>query len=89
MEIELGSVVRSKSGRDKGLYFMVTGFSDSCVLICDGKERPLEKPKKKNPRHIQCTGTKLHSQLVETNSELRKALKPFNDNSACKSTGGR
>ena len=47
MELKEGSVVKSKAGRDKGRFMVVINFDESHVYVCDGKERPLERPKKK------------------------------------------
>ena len=55
MEFKTGQIVISKAGRDKHRPLVVTGFDGNSVLVCDGKERPLERPKKKNPRHLQAT----------------------------------
>ena len=52
----LGRVVISKSGRDKGKRFVVIGvFDEDLVLICDGKLRKIEKPKKKKLKHLVFT----------------------------------
>lgn len=78
MKLEIGSVVRSKAGRDSGTFLMVVGFTDKGVLVCDGKERPLERPKVKNPRHISMTAQSLQSDAMVSNRALRKALSIFN-----------
>ena len=49
---EKGTVVKSLAGRDSGYLLAVVGEEDGCVLVADGKERPLERPKKKNPNHL-------------------------------------
>lgn len=74
MEIELGSVVRSKAGRDKGKLMAVIGIEENGLLLCDGKERRLEKPKLKNPRHVAVTGTVLDPGTMATDRSLKKAL---------------
>ena len=68
-----GSIVRSTAGRDKGRLLAVVALQDDAVLVCDGKERPLERPKRKNPRHIEDTGITL-AQTAESNRAMRKAL---------------
>ena len=46
--INIGQVVKSKTGRDAGEYFLVYKVLDSeYVEIVDGKRRTLEKPKEK------------------------------------------
>jgi len=82
MELQKGSVVCSKAGHDSGLFFVVVDVLNGFVLICDGKQRPLEKPKRKNTLHIAKTNTILTFEQMQTNNGLRKALKSFNDNRA-------
>ena len=75
--LEKGSVVRSLAGRDKDGLLAVTEVTDDAVYVCDGKERPLERPKRKNPRHIEDTGLRLPPSAAESNRALRKALAGF------------
>ena len=44
----IGRIVCSKSGRDKGYFLAVVKEEDGFLYVCDGKERTLEKPKRKN-----------------------------------------
>ena len=74
MELKIGSVVRSKAGRDKNKLMAVTGIQGNKLLLCDGKERKLEKPKLKNPLHVAVTNTVLESSSMATNRSLKKAL---------------
>ena len=50
--MELGTIVYSKSGHDAHRFYVVVSQSDGWVYIADGKRRKLEKPKRKNPRHL-------------------------------------
>lgn len=77
--LEIGSVIRSKAGHDSGLYFIVVELCEGYVMICDGKQRPMEKPKHKNIRHISVTNTKLNLDEVSTNKGLRRALMQINE----------
>lgn len=77
MELTLGSIVRSRAGRDKGNYFVVTAIEDNAVLICDGKERPLERPKRKNLKHIAVTTAVLGADDMANNRALRRALRSY------------
>ncbi len=74
MELKIGSVVRSKAGRDKGKLMAVVGIGEKSVTLCDGKERRLEKPKQKNPLHIAPSKTVLDAETMATNRSLKKAL---------------
>lgn len=74
MELEIGSVVRSEAGRDKYKLMAVVGTDSGMLLLCDGKERKLESPKRKNPRHTALIQTVLKDSDMATNRSLRKAL---------------
>lgn len=80
MEIKEGSVVRSKAGRDKNGYFIVTKCDGVYAFISDGKGRRLEKPKRKKYKHLSLTNTVVEISSMSTNREIRKALSEFNKN---------
>ena len=50
--LKRGSVVVSSAGKDKGSYLAVLLTDASGLWIADGRRRPLERPKRKNPRHV-------------------------------------
>lgn len=57
MEIKAGSIVKSASGHDKGLYHAVINMEGDFAFIADGKHRHMDKPKKKankTPETYQC-----------------------------------
>ena len=81
MEIKVGSIVRSKAGRDKGDFFIVLAMDDNYVYMANGELRKVDQPKKKKLKHLQ--GTEQVSEFIinklsqggkVTNSEVRKAL---------------
>ena len=74
-----GQIVCSKAGRDKGYFMVVVGVEDGYVLVCDGKERPLERPKRKNVKHIKTTRSFVTEDDCKSNKHLRKALAVFKD----------
>ncbi|MDO4607623.1 MAG: KOW domain-containing RNA-binding protein [Clostridia bacterium] len=71
----VGTVVISKAGRDKDKVMVIVKETENHLLVCDGKERPVERPKRKNPKHLKLTNTRLTADRLETNPRLRKALK--------------
>jgi ribosomal protein L14E/L6E/L27E len=83
----LGSVVMSKSGRDSGNFFAIVKLVDAeYVMISDGEIRKIEKPKKKKIKHLRPNGeilskiaVKLQKGETVHNSELRSALRAFNE----------
>lgn len=68
-------VVKSVAGRDKNSLLAVIGECDGFVLVADGKNRPLERPKRKNSRHLISTGLSLNEKEIISNKSLRRALK--------------
>lgn len=73
----IGEIVFSKAGRDRNKAMVITVVTENYLLVCDGKERRLERPKRKNPKHLQFTGLSLEPHRFETNRALRKALKAY------------
>jgi len=51
---QLGVLVHSLAGRDAGEYYLIVGILESnFVLVANGLNRPLQRPKKKNLRHLR------------------------------------
>lgn len=69
-----GQVIKSAAGRDKGYLMVVTAYDGSSVFVCDGKERRLGHPKRKNPKHIIITEFSLTEADMNSDRSLRKAL---------------
>ena len=72
--LERGTLMLSLAGRDKGRLLAVVEAGENSVLVCDGKERPVQRPKSKNIRHLKSTGIKLSEESLLTNKALRKAI---------------
>lgn len=77
-EIKKGSVVKSIAGHDANRFYVVLEVSERFALIADGKLRTLEKPKKKNRRHLGPTHVVIRIETLTTNKKIRKALWPYN-----------
>ena len=87
MGLELGQVVYSKLGRDKGGVFLVVGLEGEYAYLADGDTRPLARAKKKKYKHIQPTNTRWPELAVKVSqgtyiqdAELRKYLGSFLEN---------
>jgi len=86
-DLEIGQVVRSKAGRDKGKVFLILEILDEQhVLIVDGDMRKLENPKKKKIKHLAVYNkvlkdfqSSLKSKIEINNAYIRKLLEPFNE----------
>ena len=64
----IGYLCCSLAGHDKGkLYYILKEEADA-FLVCDGDIRPLEKPKKKNKKHVQV----IKVNLAEKPFEIKK-----------------
>ena len=49
----ISDVVLSTTGRDNGKMFYVIGIEDDYLLLANGKDRTLDKPKRKKQKHVQ------------------------------------
>ena len=74
MELKIGQVMKSTAGHDKGDLVVIAGFENEKVMVCDGKHRRLDKPKCKNPEHLQATEMFLEPDSMATDKMLRKTL---------------
>jgi ribosomal protein L14E/L6E/L27E len=85
-QICIGTVVLSKSGRDKGRYFVVCKTDKDYIYIADGALRKVAKPKKKKIKHVTVTydrletiGKKLEQGIKVFDIELKSALRAYNE----------
>lgn len=74
MEFCKGELVICNAGREKDRLMCVTEFDGKYVYVCDGKERLLNNPKRKNPKHIVKTHKLISQDMFLTDRALRKAL---------------
>ncbi len=77
MDFIRGRVVRSCAGHDKGSFLVVLRTEENRAVVCDGRRRSLEHPKRKNLRHLSMTSTVLPENLMQTSCGIRRALAPF------------
>ena len=82
--IRISDVVVSTAGRDRGQMFYVIGTEGVDTLLANGKDRTLEKPKRKKLKHVSKVlraETRVAAKLLSgdkvLNSELRKDLAFF------------
>lgn len=75
-----GTIVCSKAGRDSGSFSAVLSSDDRFAVLTDGSGHPIEKPKRKNVKHIAKTLTVLSAEQMSTNSSIKKALEEFGAN---------
>ena len=82
--IMIADVVRSLAGRDAGKLFYVINMDEAFLTLVNGKERTLEKPKRKKRKHTKKVlrsetrvAAKLRNGDKVLNSELRRDLAYF------------
>ena len=80
-EFMISDVVASAAGRDQGKLFYVIGTDDVYLMLVNGKDRTLEKPKRKKRKHVQKvlrSETRVAEKLRQgdkvLNGELRRDL---------------
>ena len=52
-DITISDVVVSTAGRDQGEWFYVIAEDPSYLYLANGKDRPLDRPKRKKRKHVQ------------------------------------
>ena len=79
--IYVSDVVVSTAGRDQGSLYYVISTDELFLMLVNGKDRTLDKPKRKKLRHVQKVlrsetrvAAKLASGDKVLNSELRRDL---------------
>ena len=80
-DIRISDLVQTTAGRDSGELFYCVGGDDRYVLLANGKDRTLDKPKRKKRKHIQKVlrsetrvAEKLRNGDKVLNGELRRDL---------------
>lgn len=73
--LEAGQIVLSLKGRDKDSLLVVTKIENGLYWVADGGERPLGRPKRKNPKHLRVTRWTLELEQAITDKQLRRQLR--------------
>ena len=83
-DIRIADVVMSTAGRDRGKLFYVIGTDPVFLDLVNGKDRTLERPKRKKRKHVDKVlrsetrvAEKLRNGDKVLNSELRRDLAYF------------
>ena len=95
LEFMIADVVVSTAGRDAGNLFYVIDIEENYLVLVNGKDRSLEKPKRKKRKHAKKVlrsetrvAQKLRAGDKVLNSELRRDLAYFSRDPQCNATGG-
>ncbi len=91
----ISDVVISTAGRDQGKLFYVIEADAQFVTLANGKDRTLEKPKRKKCKHVQKvlrSETRVAAKLISgdkvLNSELRRDLAYLSQGMQANGLGG-
>ncbi|MDO7788903.1 KOW domain-containing RNA-binding protein [Desulforamulus aquiferis] len=82
IKVRPGQLVSSTQGRDTGRYYLVlSSLDDHFVEVTDGEYRGIEKPKRKNVRHLkiwpivsESMAEKLAGNIRLTNNDIMSSL---------------
>lgn len=59
---EIGQIVISTTGRDKGKLYLVVGKTpEGRLLLSDGRKRGMSCMKRKNFRHVKCVDSEVRN----------------------------
>ena len=93
--ISIADVVIATAGRDQGQLFYVMDADDQFVTLVNGRNRPVEKPKRKKRKHVEKVlrsetrvAEKLRSGDKVLNGELRRDLASLSRSMQGKNLGG-
>ena len=93
--ISVADVVLSTAGRDQGCLFYVADTDGQFVTLVNGKNRPVEKPKRKKRKHVEKVlrsetrvAEKLRSGDKVLNGELRRDLASLSRDMQANDLGG-
>jgi ribosomal protein L14E/L6E/L27E len=79
-EYQVGQIVISKRGKDAGHAYVIVGFlSESRLALADAKKFNVDRPKPKNPKHVQ-----LMPHVVAKVAECVKSKKNINHGELCR-----
>ena len=80
-DFNISDVVKATAGRDQGKLFYVIGADGLYLALANGKDRTLDRPKRKKCKHVQKVlrsetrvAQKLRSGDKVLNGELRRDL---------------
>ena len=94
-DFQISDVVCPVAGRDAGKWFYVIKTDDTFLYLANGKDRTLEKPKRKKRKHAEKVlrsetrvARKLSSGDKVLDSELRRDLAILRQDMQSKAIGG-
>lgn len=78
----VGMLAVSRAGHDKNDIYVIVSEDNEYVYLADGRIRSVDRPKKKNKKHIQLVKkVQLADRETFTDLEIRKIIKEYQKNS--------
>ena len=81
---KIGEFAISKAGHDKDEIYVINNIDGEYVYLVDGKNKTIEKPKKKKLKHLQPVNfidsellNKMNSDVPLRNEDIKRALKCY------------
>ena len=71
-----GMLARSLAGHDEGQIYVIIGREASYIYLVNGKNRTLNRPKKKKAKHV-CLIREEHDIAGINDAGIRKIIKEF------------
>ena len=78
-----GRFAVSTAGHDAGEVYIIVGIKDGAVLLANGIEKTVAKPKRKNRKHISVLETQADMKIKERiaqgrgDEEIRQAIRHY------------
>lgn len=85
----VGCFVNSVAGRDAGKNYVIIQADTEYVYLADGKIRTIDRPKKKNKKHVRLLDLRdpqLSEKLIAgsvRNEEIKRAIKLLEKQRSC------
>ena len=79
--LNVGAIVESISGREKGEIFLIISAEDDFVYLVNGINRTIENPKKKNKKHLHLLCKSEVNNLIMselTDAQVKNFLSNYN-----------
>jgi ribosomal protein L14E/L6E/L27E len=80
--IMIGQFVTSRAGHDKDTLYVIVAEDGDFAALCDGRLKPVERPKRKRWKHIQPISKCVEAELMKaiqggkaTNEQIKRAIK--------------
>lgn len=75
-EFQVGDLVCSTAGRDKGSFYIIVKIEGDYLYLADGKYKLVDKPKKKRKKHSVFV-KRNRSEDAHTDLQIKRMLKLY------------